>query len=72
MKHIYNVVGPQLTALIVEVSLFQSVHNSRFDCMLHECMCGRYMYVSVSAVSPMFHKVAGISGHKTWALHENG
>ena len=24
--------GPQLTALIIEVSLFQSVHNSRFDC----------------------------------------
>ena len=26
------VVGPQLTVLIIEVSLFQSVHNSRFDC----------------------------------------
>ena len=24
--------GPQLTVLIIEVSLFQSVHNSRFDC----------------------------------------
>ena len=25
--------GPQLTVLIIEVSLFQSVHNSRFDCI---------------------------------------
>ena len=28
------VVGPLLTVLIIEVSLFQSVHNSRFDCTL--------------------------------------
>ena len=26
--------GPQLTVLIIEVSLFQSVHNSRFDCII--------------------------------------
>ena len=25
--------GPQLTVHIIEVSLFQSVHNSRFDCI---------------------------------------
>ena len=25
--------GPLLTVLIIEVSLFQSVHNSRFDCI---------------------------------------
>ena len=24
--------GPQMTVLIIEVSLFQSAHNSRFDC----------------------------------------
>ena len=24
--------GAQVTVLIIEVSLFQSVHNSRFDC----------------------------------------
>ena len=24
--------GPQLTVLIIEVPLFQSVHNSKFDC----------------------------------------
>ena len=26
--------GPLLTVLIIEVSLFQSVHNSRFDCII--------------------------------------
>ena len=31
--HIYIAMGPQLTVLIIEVSLFQSVHNSRFDCI---------------------------------------
>ena len=31
--HICITMGPQLTVLlIIEVSLFQSVHNSRFDC----------------------------------------
>ena len=30
--HIYIAMGPQLTVLIIEVSLFQSVHNSKFDC----------------------------------------
>ena len=29
--------GPKLTVFIIEVSLFQSVHNSRFDCT---CMAG--------------------------------
>ena len=33
---IYIVVGPLLTVLIIEVSLFQTVHNSRFDCILGE------------------------------------
>ena len=32
--HIYIVMGPRLTVLIIEVSLFQSVHNSRFDCSI--------------------------------------
>ena len=41
--------GPQLTVLIIEVSLFQSVHNSRFDCMciieLHsQCIADDSMY----------------------------
>ena len=29
----YIIMRPQLTVLIIEVSLFQSAHNSRFDCM---------------------------------------
>ena len=39
--------GPQLTVLIIEVSLFQSVHNSRFDCIaqfLHVAHVHVYMY----------------------------
>ena len=31
---------PQLTVLIIEVSLFQSVHNSRFDCTYISCYRG--------------------------------
>ena len=31
--------GPQLTVLIIEVSLFLSVHNSRFDCICIMCRC---------------------------------
>ena len=30
--YIYIAMGPRLSVLIIEVSLFQSVHNSRFDC----------------------------------------
>ena len=30
--YMYIVMGPQLTVLIIEVSLFQSFHNSRLDC----------------------------------------
>ena len=32
--------GAQVTVLIKEVSLFQSVHNSRFDCitMARQCL----------------------------------
>ena len=33
--------GPQLTVLIIEVSLFQSVHNSRFDCTYYRTHCNR-------------------------------
>ena len=32
--HIYIAMGPQLTVLIIKVSLFQSVHNNRFDCII--------------------------------------
>ena len=31
--------GPQLTVLIIEVSLFQSAHNSRFDCIPGIVLC---------------------------------
>ena len=38
---IYIIVGPLLTVLIIEMSLFQSVHNSRFDCMPKTFALGR-------------------------------
>ena len=44
--HLYTliVVGPLLTVLIIEVSLFQSVHNSRFDCTCTETMASSRYY----------------------------
>ena len=42
--HIYIAMGPQLTVLIIEVSLFQSVHNSRFDCTCTVHVHVQYMY----------------------------
>ena len=60
------------TALYNHHGLLISLVNKTACYMLHECTCMEtwYRYVSVSAVSPMFQKVTGISGHKTWALPE--
>ena len=49
------VVGPQLhniTVLIIEVSLFQSVHNSRFDC---KTICTHYFISPASGFRKWDH-----------------
>ena len=38
--HIYIALGLQSIVLIIEVSLFLSVHNSRFDCITRTVDCG--------------------------------
>ena len=44
--------GPQLTVLIKEVSLFQSVHNSRFDYkyIMHIITCTLYIYMYINII----------------------
>ena len=48
-NYIYIAMGPQLTVLIIEVSLFQSVHNSRFDCIIisNKYLDNNYFYNTI-------------------------
>ncbi len=42
--HMYIALGPQLPVLIIEVSLFSSVHNNWFDCSAMPSLQGGGIY----------------------------
>ena len=65
--------GPQLTVLIKEVSLFQSVHNSRFDCkyILHINTCTFYIYMYINIIHVQMYTYTHLQSSHTYIMCTN-